>query len=67
MKSSVPNVVLRGEYMPVCRKCGYQNKEENNYCVNCGSILEITEEHVKSEKAREWTAIKNYISYFLIF
>lgn len=53
--------------MLICKKCGYHNKEGNNYCVNCGSILEITEEYIKSEKAKERTAIKNFIAYFLIF
>lgn len=52
--------------MPVCNKCGYHNKEGNNYCVNCGSILEITEDYIKSEKAKERTVIKNYVAYFLI-
>ena len=53
--------------MPVCKKCGYKNKEGNKYCVNCGSVLELTEEYVKAEKAKKRTAIKNYIAYFLIF
>ena len=22
-----------------CEKCGYENKEENNYCANCGAKL----------------------------
>ena len=53
--------------MPVCKKCGYQNKEGNKYCVNCGSILELTEESIRKERATEKTAMKNYIAYFLIF
>jgi len=53
--------------MPKCSKCGYQNKEGNNYCVNCGSILEITEEYIKAETAKKKTLTKNYIGYFFIF
>jgi len=53
--------------MPVCKKCGYQNKEGNNYCVNCGSMLELKEEYIRKEKAKEKTVMKNYIAYFLIF
>ena len=26
--------------MSVCKKCGYQNKEGNKYCANCGNPLE---------------------------
>jgi uncharacterized membrane protein YvbJ len=52
--------------MPVCKKCGYQNREDNEYCVNCGSVLELTEEHMKAETAKKTTATKNYIAYFLI-
>jgi uncharacterized membrane protein YvbJ len=53
--------------MPTCKKCGYQNKDGNKYCVNCGSILELTDEYIRKEKATEKTVIKNYIAYFLIF
>lgn len=27
--------------MPICKKCGYHNKEENNYCANCGARLKL--------------------------
>ena len=39
--------------MPKCKKCGYQNKEGNKYCVNCGAILEPSEEEriEKEQKA----------------
>jgi len=53
--------------MPKCPACGYQNKEGNRYCVNCGSILELTEEYIRTETAKKKTATKNYIAYFLIF
>lgn len=33
--------------MPVCKKCGYQNKEGSKYCVNCGHPLESILEEVK--------------------
>lgn len=66
MKSFVLNVVQKGSKMPTCKKCGYQNKEGNKYCVNCGSILELTEEYIRKEKAKEKTVMKNYIAYFLI-
>ena len=26
--------------MIVCKKCGYKNPDDNNFCLNCGSILE---------------------------
>jgi uncharacterized membrane protein YvbJ len=52
--------------MPICKECGHENKEGNKYCVNCGSILELTEEYIKTEKAKKKTATKNYIAYFLI-
>jgi len=57
----------KGVEMPVCKKCGYNNKEGNKYCVNCGAELELTEEYVKAEMAKKQTATKNYIAYFLIF
>jgi cytochrome c biogenesis protein CcdA len=53
--------------VPKCPTCGYQNKEGNRYCANCGSILELTEEYIKTEAAKKKTATKNYIAYFLIF
>jgi len=52
--------------MPKCPACGYQNKEGNRYCVNCGSILELTEEYINAEKTKHRTAIKNYFAYFFI-
>jgi len=53
--------------MAKCPQCGYSNKEGNRYCVNCGGILEITQEYLKSEKAKRTTATKNYVAYFFIF
>jgi len=53
--------------MPVCKTCGYHNKEGNKYCINCGSILELTEIDIKRERARQTTATKKWIAYFLIF
>ena len=32
----------------------------------CGTMLEISEEYIKKEKAKNTTAIKNYIAYFFI-
>jgi RNA polymerase subunit RPABC4/transcription elongation factor Spt4 len=53
--------------MAKCPQCGYLNREGNRHCVNCGSVLELTEEYVKSEKAKQTTATKNYFAYFFIF
>ena len=53
--------------MPTCGKCGYQNKEDNHYCVNCGSILKLTKTEIRAKKAREKIVAKNWIAYFLIF
>jgi len=53
--------------MPLCKKCGYQNKEGNNYCVNCGAVIELTDEEIKKEKAKQITYTKNFFAYFLIF
>jgi uncharacterized membrane protein YvbJ len=52
--------------MAKCPQCGYSNREGNRHCVNCGSVLEITEEYVKSEKVKQTTATKNYFAYFFI-
>ncbi len=35
--------------MPECKKCGYHNKEENNYCANCGANLKLEEEKERSK------------------
>jgi len=53
--------------MPVCGKCGHQNKKGNTYCVNCGGIIELSEAAIREKKAKETTATKNWIAYFLIF
>jgi len=53
--------------MPICEKCGFNNKEGNKYCVNCGSILELTETEIRAQKAKEKIAAKNWLAYFLIF
>jgi ribosomal protein L37E len=33
--------------MVKCNKCGYENKEENNYCSNCGYPLKQTPQETK--------------------
>jgi uncharacterized membrane protein YvbJ len=53
--------------MPECRECGYQNKEGNKYCVNCGGTLESKEALTKKEMSRQATSTRNYIAYFFIF
>jgi len=53
--------------MPTCKKCGHQNREGTKYCVNCGNVLELTEAYIRKEKAKERTAVKNWVAYFLIF
>ena len=52
--------------MPTCNKCGHNNKEGNKYCVNCGSILVLTEADIRKEKVRQTTAIKTWVAYFFI-
>jgi|CryGeyStandDraft_6_1057127.scaffolds.fasta_scaffold00453_11 uncharacterized membrane protein YvbJ len=53
--------------MATCKKCGYQNKEGNKYCINCGAVIELTDEEIKKEKAKQTTSLKNWVAYFLIF
>ena len=67
MKSFVQSVVLKGIRMPTCEKCGYQNREENQYCVNCGSPLQLTEEETQRIKTREKTYTSRWAAYFFIF
>jgi Zn ribbon nucleic-acid-binding protein len=38
----------KGVEMLICKKCGYHNREENKYCVNCGYPLEGALEEVKT-------------------
>jgi len=53
--------------MPICKKCGYENKEGNNYCVNCGAIIELTETEAKRLKEKERKTTYMWAVYFLIF
>lgn len=35
--------------MPGCKKCGYQNREENEYCVNCGAEIQLTPVEIEAK------------------
>ena len=52
--------------MAKCSQCGYENKERNSYCVNCGSVLELGQEYLKSEDAKQRTATRTWVAYFFI-
>jgi len=39
--------------MPVCKKCGYDNREGNDYCVNCGAKLDSASETEKTQHTAE--------------
>jgi len=46
--------------MPVCDKCGYNNRENNQYCVNCGFPLRTMQGEQKTwatGKPTEWSKI----------
>ncbi len=53
MKGIVLSVEQKGSKMPTCKKCGYQNKERNKYCVNCGAELKLTKEDLEAKIIKE--------------
>jgi uncharacterized membrane protein YvbJ len=56
--------------MPACKQCGYPNKIGNNYCVKCGSEIQITPEiqAAKAEKAHAQNQQKavHLLAFFLL-
>ena len=60
-------MVQKGVKMPICEKCGYENREESQYCVNCGSPLQLTEEEKQRIRTRERALGSRWAAYFFIF
>lgn len=72
MKSSVLTAVCEGiQTMPPCKQCGYPNKLANNYCVKCGSEIQVTSEILaaKAEKAEAQSQQRAMylLAFFLLF
>ena len=44
--------------MPICPKCGYYNKEGNEYCVNCGAEIQLTPAEMEAK-----TKVKKQTTY----
>lgn len=58
----------KGVKMPVCKKCGYHNKEGNKYCVNCGAKIELAKEDLEAKVAKEAAEKEQKALYlFLVF
>jgi len=59
----------KGVKMPVCKKCGYHNKEGNNYCANCGAKLnsETEKERQKTEMSKQAQIAVAVIAIIVIF
>lgn len=55
--------------MPVCKRCGYNNKEENNYCANCGARLGLEQESAnqRTEVTQQTKTIIGIIAFVVIF
>jgi len=55
--------------MPVCSKCGYQNKEGNKYCANCGASLnpEAEKERLKAEASKQTQTAFVVIAFIVVF
>ena len=55
--------------MPVCKRCGYNNKEENNYCANCGARLgsEQGSEKQRTEVTQKTKTLVGMIAFVVIF
>ncbi len=51
--------------MPACKECGYPNKIGNNYCVKCGSEIQITPE-IQAAKAEKAKAQNKQIAVYLL-
>lgn len=52
--------------MLVCKKCGYQNREDNEYCVNCGEKIELTNEEIEARTTKKSTE-KEQKALYLVF
>lgn len=39
--------------MSRCNQCGYDNRPGNNFCVNCGSVMQISKEYLQKEKDKQ--------------
>jgi len=39
--------------MPVCKKCGHENREAHRYCVKCGAEIQLTKEQLEKRVANE--------------
>jgi hypothetical protein len=52
-----------------CNKCGFENKEGNNYCANCGASLnpETEKERQKTEVSKQTQIAVAVIAIILIF
>lgn len=67
MKSTALSVERKGNKMPTCKKCGYQNKTGNKYCVNCGAELELTKEDFEARIIQERGERQQKALYLLAF
>jgi uncharacterized membrane protein YvbJ len=36
--------------MSACRECGHNNREGNNFCVNCGCVLAISDSYLRKQR-----------------
>jgi|CryGeyStandDraft_6_1057127.scaffolds.fasta_scaffold00453_12 hypothetical protein len=55
--------------MTKCNKCGYENKDENNYCANCGSDLnpEANKEKQSTKMSPQSNLLLGTIAFIIIF
>lgn len=52
-----------------CKKCGYENREENNYCANCGAKLNsgVNVEKKSTEMSHQTKIILVAMAFIVIF
>ena len=36
--------------MSACKECGFNNREGNKFCVNCGCALHLSKEYIQKQK-----------------
>jgi ribosomal protein L37E len=52
--------------MVKCNKCGYENKEENNHCSNCGYPLKQTPQEAKVQPQTSKNIVIGLLVFFLL-